>query len=109
MMVLEGMPLFLIELGIGQRLRTGPVGVWNAIHPYLGGVGVSAAVVSFLVGLYYNVIITWCVYYLYNSFTLTLPWSECPKEANGSTVIECERSTSPTKYYWNRKAIDTSP
>lgn len=36
-MAVEGMPLFLIELGIGQRLRTGPVGVWNAIHPYLGG------------------------------------------------------------------------
>jgi solute carrier family 6 amino acid/orphan transporter-like 15/16/17/18/20 len=38
MMVVEGIPLFLIELGIGQRLRTGPVGVWNAIHPYLGGI-----------------------------------------------------------------------
>ncbi|KAK6045797.1 hypothetical protein COOONC_16699, partial [Cooperia oncophora] len=37
MMVLLGLPLFLIELGIGQRLRTGPMGVWNAIHPYLGG------------------------------------------------------------------------
>lgn len=38
MMVLGGLPLFLIELGIGQRLRTGPVGVWNAIHPNLGGI-----------------------------------------------------------------------
>uniref|UniRef100_F1LEZ8 Sodium-and chloride-dependent transporter XTRP3B n=1 Tax=Ascaris suum TaxID=6253 RepID=F1LEZ8_ASCSU len=75
MMAVEGMPLFLIELGIGQRLRTGPVGVWNAIHPYLGGVGVSAAIVSFLVALYYNVIITWCIYYLFNSFTTQLPWS----------------------------------
>lgn len=37
MMGLLGLPLFLIELGIGQRLRTGPIGVWNAIHPYLGG------------------------------------------------------------------------
>uniref|UniRef100_A0A914MX59 Transporter n=1 Tax=Meloidogyne incognita TaxID=6306 RepID=A0A914MX59_MELIC len=37
MMVIEGVPLFLIELGIGQKLRTGPVGVWNAIHPYFGG------------------------------------------------------------------------
>ncbi|KIH62113.1 hypothetical protein ANCDUO_07608 [Ancylostoma duodenale] len=36
MMILLGLPLFLIELGIGQRLRTGPMGVWNAIHPYLG-------------------------------------------------------------------------
>lgn len=41
MMILEGIPLFLIELGIGQRLQTGPVGVWNAIHPYLGGFIIS--------------------------------------------------------------------
>lgn len=42
---------------------------------FFSGVGVSAAIVSFLVGLYYNVILTWCVYYLYKSFRLELPWS----------------------------------
>ena len=47
-MVLGGLPLFLIELGIGQRLRTGPVGVWNAIHPYLGGWKLSFSAMSFL-------------------------------------------------------------
>ncbi len=75
MMVLEGMPVFLIEMGIGQRLRVGSIGVWNTIHPYLGGVGVAGAVVSFLVALYYNVIITWCLYYLFNSFQSPLPWA----------------------------------
>ena len=75
MMFLEGMPVFLIEMGIGQRLRTGPIGLWNTIHPYLGGVGVSSAVVSFLVALYYNVIITWCLFYLFHSLRVTLPWS----------------------------------
>uniref|UniRef100_A0A0K0FHA0 Transporter n=1 Tax=Strongyloides venezuelensis TaxID=75913 RepID=A0A0K0FHA0_STRVS len=108
MMFLEGMPLFLIELGIGQRLRTGPVGVWNTIHPYLGGVGVSAAIVSFLVAVYYNVIITWCIYYLYNTFSLELPWSKCPVNVNGTIVEECRISSSPTSYFWNREAINTS-
>ncbi|TMS36290.1 hypothetical protein L596_003487 [Steinernema carpocapsae] len=108
MMVLEGVPLFLIELGIGQRLRTGPVGVWNAIHPYLGGVGVSAAIVSFLVALYYNVIITWCLYYLKHSITTELPWAKCPLDANGTEVLECAMSPSPTNYFWNRDAIDTT-
>uniref|UniRef100_A0A914E889 Transporter n=1 Tax=Acrobeloides nanus TaxID=290746 RepID=A0A914E889_9BILA len=108
MMVLEGMPLFLIEMGIGQRLRTGPVGVWNAIHPYLGGVGVSSAIISFLIGLYYNVIITWCLYYLYKSFNFELPWSKCPMNENGTALDECARSNSPTNYFWNREAIDTS-
>ncbi|KAL3112743.1 hypothetical protein niasHT_019717 [Heterodera trifolii] len=109
MMVVEGVPLFLIELGIGQRLRTGSVGVWNAIHPHLGGVGVAATVVSYFVALYYNVILTWVIYYLFQSFRFELPWSSCPTLSDGITpVLECANSTSPTNYFWNRQAIDTT-
>lgn len=39
LLVLEGMPLLLLEFAIGQRLRKGSVGVWRAISPYLTGVG----------------------------------------------------------------------
>lgn len=39
LLVLEGMPLLLLEFAIGQRLRKGSVGVWRAISPYLTGIG----------------------------------------------------------------------
>lgn len=39
LLVLEGMPLLLLEFAIGQRLRKGSVGVWKAINPYLTGIG----------------------------------------------------------------------
>lgn len=39
MLVLEGLPLFYMELAIGQKMRLGSIGAWNAISPYLGGVG----------------------------------------------------------------------
>ncbi|XP_050651149.1 inactive sodium-dependent neutral amino acid transporter B(0)AT3 isoform X2 [Macaca thibetana thibetana] len=38
-LVFEGIPIFHVELAIGQRLRKGSVGVWTAISPYLSGVG----------------------------------------------------------------------
>lgn len=68
MLILEGIPLFLIELGIGQRMRLGSLGVWNTIHPWLGGIGISSCIVTLFVTLYYNVVITWCFFYLLNSF-----------------------------------------
>lgn len=68
MLILEGIPLFLIELGIGQKMRLGSLGVWNTIHPWLGGIGIASCIVTFFVALYYNVIITWCFFYLFNSF-----------------------------------------
>ncbi|CAG0886482.1 unnamed protein product [Darwinula stevensoni] len=107
LLFLEGMPISLIEMGIGQKMRQGSIGVWKSIHPALGGLGICSAIVSFLVGLYYNVVITWCFYYLFNSFQSPLPWAECPVDNNGSVVEECALS-SETSYFWYRNAIDSS-
>ena len=68
MMILEGMPLVLLELAAGQKFRQGSYGVWNMIHPWLGGIGVGSTVIAVVVGCYYNMIIAWCIYYLINSF-----------------------------------------
>lgn len=110
MMVLEGMPLLLLELGIGQKLRQGSFGVWNMIHPYLGGIGIGSTVIAVIVGCYYNMIIAWCFFYLGNSFWPVLPWSECPTTisptTNVSTVVpECDMS-SETQYFWYREALN---
>ncbi|XP_008203185.1 sodium- and chloride-dependent transporter XTRP3 isoform X2 [Nasonia vitripennis] len=107
MLILEGVPLFLIELGLGQRMRQGALGVWNTIHPWLGGIGIASCIVTFFVTLYYNVIITWCFYYLFNSFREPLLWSECPKIDNRS-VEECAKS-SETAYFWYRTTLDAAP
>ncbi|XP_049817349.1 sodium-dependent neutral amino acid transporter B(0)AT3 isoform X2 [Aethina tumida] len=107
MLILEGIPLFLIELGIGQKMRLGSLGVWNTIHPWLGGIGISSCLVTFFVALYYNVIITWCFYYFFNSFQYPLPWEHCPR-INGTVVTECDKS-SATAYYWYRVTLDASP
>ncbi len=72
MMVLEGMPVLLLELGIGQKMRTGAYGTWNRIHPWLGGIGVGSTIVAIVVGCYYNVIIAWTLFYLFNSLRVSL-------------------------------------
>ena len=71
MMLLEGMPLLLLELGIGQKMRTGSLGVWNRVHPYLGGIGLGSTVIAVVVGCYYNMIIAWCLFYLYYSMRVS--------------------------------------
>ncbi|EDW79759.2 uncharacterized protein Dwil_GK17955 [Drosophila willistoni] len=108
MLILEGIPLFLIELGIGQRMRLGALGVWNTIHPWLGGIGISSCIVTLFVALYYNVIITWVFFYLFNSFRYPLPWSTCPDNGTaGFELEECARS-SETTYFWYRTTLDAA-
>ncbi|XP_060520477.1 sodium-dependent neutral amino acid transporter B(0)AT3 [Cylas formicarius] len=108
MLAIEGIPIFYLELAIGQRLRKGAIGVWNQVSPYLSGIGISSAVVSFNVALYYNTIIAWCLFYFVQSFQSKLPWAECPNKyfPNGSYTPEPECViSSPTQYFWYRTTL----
>ncbi|CAH1367199.1 unnamed protein product [Tenebrio molitor] len=108
MLAVEGIPIFYLELAIGQRLRKGAIGVWNQVSPFLSGIGISSAVVSFNVALYYNTIIAWCLFYFVQSFQSQLPWAECPKVyfPNGSYSLEPECVvSSPTQYFWYRTTL----
>ncbi|XP_031298541.2 inactive sodium-dependent neutral amino acid transporter B(0)AT3 isoform X1 [Camelus dromedarius] len=105
-LVFEGIPLFHIELAIGQRLRRGSIGVWMAISPYLGGVGLGCLTVSFLVSLYYNTILTWVLWYLLNSFQHPLPWSACPLDLNRTGLVEECRDSSAVSYFWYRQTLN---
>uniref|UniRef100_A0A1B6CW77 Transporter n=2 Tax=Clastoptera arizonana TaxID=38151 RepID=A0A1B6CW77_9HEMI len=108
MLAIEGIPIFYLELAIGQRLRKGAIGVWNQVSPYMAGIGISSAVVSFNVALYYNTIIAWCLFYFVQSFQSELPWAECPNKyfENGTYLPEpeCVAST-PTQYFWYRTTL----
>ncbi|XP_072268153.1 sodium-dependent neutral amino acid transporter B(0)AT3-like isoform X1 [Pyxicephalus adspersus] len=106
-LVLEGIPLFHLELAIGQRLRRGSIGAWNAISPYFGGVGIASLLVSFLVGVYYNTVIAWILWYFFNSFQKPLPWSYCPApDYNNSDMYEECSKSSTVNYYWYRKTLN---
>ncbi|XP_027376191.1 inactive sodium-dependent neutral amino acid transporter B(0)AT3 isoform X1 [Bos indicus x Bos taurus] len=104
----EGIPLFHIELAVGQRLRRGSVGAWTAISPYLGGMGLGCFTVSFLVSLYYNTVLTWVLWYLFNSFQHPLPWSACPLDLNRTGLVQECRDSSPVSYFWYRRTLNVS-
>ena len=91
MLLVVGMPLLLLELALGQKLRLGAARAWQKVcvrfrvkdqfdkfghmflqvHPALAGVGYGSTVVAAIVGCYYNVIIAWCIFYLGSSFTVS--------------------------------------
>uniref|UniRef100_A0A674CVJ3 Transporter n=1 Tax=Salmo trutta TaxID=8032 RepID=A0A674CVJ3_SALTR len=104
-LVFQGLPLLYLELAIGQRLRMGSIGVWNSISPYLGGVGVASMVVSFCVSLFYNTIVAWVLWYLFNSFQEPLPWSQCPLNHNNTGM----KQSTPVNYFWYRQTLNITP
>lgn len=54
LLLLIGIPLFFLELAVGQRIRRGSIGVWNYVYPQLGGIGVSSLMVCATIPLITN-------------------------------------------------------
>ncbi|XP_048828356.1 sodium-dependent noradrenaline transporter-like isoform X2 [Brienomyrus brachyistius] len=78
---IAGIPLFYMELAIGQYNREGAATVWK-ICPMFKGVGYTVIAIALYVGFYYNVIIAWSLYYLFSSLTNELPWLRCGNSWN---------------------------
>ncbi|XP_057657398.1 sodium-dependent noradrenaline transporter-like [Diorhabda carinulata] len=76
MLIFGAVPLFYMELILGQFYRQGPVSLWR-ICPLFKGVGFCAVLVSFYVSFYYNVILAWALYFIGSSITSDLPWLHC--------------------------------
>lgn len=85
MLIFGGIPLFFLELCLGQFVKKGPITVWNKICPSMKGVGYCSILISWYVSFYYNVLIAWSVYFIYRSllsFGEKMPWEDCDNSWN---------------------------
>ena len=58
--------MYYMETAIGQFARLSPLQIWRCA-PIATGVGVGMLVLCIIVAIYYNVIMAYCLHYLFNS------------------------------------------
>lgn len=88
MLSVGGIPLFFMELALGQYHRKGAITCWGRLVPLFKGVGYTVVMIAFYVDFYYNVIIAWALYYLVASFSSELPWTHCNNSWNTDDCLE---------------------
>nr|XP_020638537.1 sodium- and chloride-dependent glycine transporter 2 [Pogona vitticeps] len=81
MLALAGVPIFFLEVSLGQFASQGPVSVWKAI-PALQGCGIAMLIISVLIAIYYNIILCYTLFYLFASLASVLPWASCTNPWN---------------------------
>uniref|UniRef100_A0A1B0AB16 Transporter n=1 Tax=Glossina pallidipes TaxID=7398 RepID=A0A1B0AB16_GLOPL len=77
MLLVGGIPLFYMELALGQHNRKGAITCWGRLVPLFKGIGYAVVLIAFYVDFYYNVIIAWSLRFFFASFTNDLPWISC--------------------------------
>ncbi|XP_034461964.1 sodium- and chloride-dependent GABA transporter ine [Hippoglossus hippoglossus] len=110
MLVVLGIPLLHMELTVGQYTKRGPVLALAYVCPLLKGVGVASVAISFIMCTYYNVVITWALYYLFNSFQAPLPWQSCNNTWNTPNctnhAINSSYSSTASQEFFKNKMLE---
>ncbi|XP_036380340.1 sodium-dependent serotonin transporter-like [Megalops cyprinoides] len=115
MAVFGGVPLFYMELALGQFHRNGCISVWRHVCPIFKGIGFAICVIALYIAFYYNTIMAWALYYLLSSFRSTLPWITCSNSWNTPTCTHytstdlnlswAHNSTSPSEEFFIRYVL----
>uniref|UniRef100_A0A182XNA2 Transporter n=1 Tax=Anopheles quadriannulatus TaxID=34691 RepID=A0A182XNA2_ANOQN len=78
---LAGIPMFFMELALGQMLTIGGLGVFK-IAPIF-----KAAVMSCWMNVYYIVILAWAIFYFFMSLRADVPWRTCDNAWNSINCV----------------------
>uniref|UniRef100_A0A8C4QGC0 Transporter n=1 Tax=Eptatretus burgeri TaxID=7764 RepID=A0A8C4QGC0_EPTBU len=115
-----GIPLFFMEVAVGQFTSQGGITCWTKICPLLTGVGYASVVIVSLMSVNYIIILAWGLFYLAHSFTSELPWATCNNTWNTADCLEDSlrsaanftnvsathlRHISPVIQFWERKVL----
>ncbi|KAM8885241.1 solute carrier family 6 member 4b [Spinachia spinachia] len=115
MAIFGGVPLFYMELALGQFHRTGAISIWKHICPIFKGIGYSICIIALYVSFYYNTIIAWALFYFYSSFSTILPWTNCDNVWNTpdctnyfgvDNVTWTNSSRSPAEEFYTRNVLE---
>uniref|UniRef100_A0A5K3EHC9 Transporter n=2 Tax=Mesocestoides corti TaxID=53468 RepID=A0A5K3EHC9_MESCO len=117
--LVTGIPMFFLEVSIGQLMSRGGIEAWEII-PLFKGVGYAGMFILFCLNSYYNVILSWIFFYLFASMAKTVPWSTCGNSWNTKFCVDAQTNTStipgfnvslitdPVNEYWERRVLGIS-
>ena len=98
MLIFAGLPLFFLELILGQYSGQGPAKVFGRMSPIFKGLGFAMILASFFLNIYYNVIVAWTLYYMVSGFTSELPWTNCTDHSSYHCVQNTIQNTTNSSY-----------
>ncbi|XP_072040105.1 sodium- and chloride-dependent glycine transporter 2-like isoform X2 [Amphiura filiformis] len=76
MMSVAGMAVYFLETAMGQFASLGAITVWK-MSPFFKGIGYGMVIVGLYVAVFYNVVVSYTIFYIFASFRKEVPWATC--------------------------------
>ncbi|XP_068197352.1 sodium- and chloride-dependent GABA transporter 3-like [Antennarius striatus] len=114
-----GVPLFLLEISVGQYTQQGFITCWKQLCPLAKGIGFGQLTVVFLNSTYI-MIEAWALFYLVFSFRSQLPWASCDNTWNTADCFDLHmfnssnvtsnqtQHSSAAMEFWERRMLGMS-
>ncbi|XP_068195979.1 sodium- and chloride-dependent GABA transporter 3-like [Antennarius striatus] len=117
--VFTGIPLFLLEISMGQYTQEGFITCWTKLCPLAMGIGFGELMILFC-NITYILIEVWALFYLVFSFRSQLPWATCNNTWNTADCLDLQmfnstnmttnhtKRTSAAVEFWERRMLGMS-
>ena len=116
-LLLCGLPLYFMEMILGQYAGTSCTKVFSRMAPVMKGLGYGVLSIPTMMTFYYTVIMAWAFYYMFMGFRSTLPWQSCltgvlidyttelcySKTDNDNCLAESSTTTFYNKTCWDKR------
>ncbi|XP_073323777.1 sodium- and chloride-dependent GABA transporter 2-like [Pagrus major] len=115
-----GIPLFVLEIALGQYTSQGGIMCWRKVCPLFEGIGYASQMIIFYGNISYIVILAWAFLYFFSSFSGQLPWATCNNTWNTDSCVVLNNynitanwtfpvnSSSSVMEFWQRRVLRIS-
>ncbi|XP_027222641.2 sodium- and chloride-dependent GABA transporter 1 [Penaeus vannamei] len=116
MLVLVGLPLFLLESAVGQFSSSSCLTLFS-VAPMFKGIGYSSLLVTLIASTYYSVVVAYPLVFLFHSFSSQLPWASCGNYWNSPQCAliastnftnSTERAVSAADEFFHNRVLEIS-
>merc|ERR1712223_1973399 len=117
MLAIVGLPLFFMEMALGQYAGLSAPKIYSRLAPGLRGLGYGMVTIPTVMNFYYTVVMAYAVYFLFMGFASELPWNRCSHDYNGPNcfslpdnetcvnTVSLDGTEAPT-IWWNKTCTE---
>ena len=115
MLFMVGLPMFFMELALGQYTGSSATKIYARLVPGLSGIGYGMVLIPIIINAYYTVIMGYSWFFLFSGFTSKLPWSDCSNDFNTvhcysekDNAVCLGSSNTSNLVYFNKTCLEVS-